>query len=343
MIRRPSARPGGFTLIELLVIVALISALIGLLLPAVQSAREAARRASCANNLKQIGLALQNYHAQYNAFPFQSIWFHRDLQALPPPCCSNCRDVYFSAQVRLSPFLEQAALFNNLNISLERCPELGYDLNPANTTALNTRLSVLLCPSDGLISSSVGYPTSYRGNVGVGPTSATTSEAPDSGNGFFPYQARFSAAQVTDGLSNTVAFSERSIGTGGVGPGSPSRDFGNILLVGRGADLTADFALAACRIASASPQFPYLTNGGYRWYRASRDDAYYTHAQEPNGSIPDCLTGSTFEGGVATTRSLHHGGVNALMGDSSTRFVTESIQRNVWRALGTRNGRELVE
>ena len=342
MTRRPSYRPGGFTLIELLVVVALIATLVGLLLPAVQSVREAARRASCANNLKQIGLAMHAYHAQYNAFPFQSTWYHPELQPMPPPCAPDWPNDCFSAQVRLTPFLEQTAVFNSLNTSLELCPELGFSLNRANTTAVNIRLAVLICPSDGLASSSIGYPISYRGNVGVGPNSSTNSEAPDSGNGFFPHQDRFSASLITDGLSSTVAFSEREIGTGGVGPASPSRDLGDIGIYQRGGDLTADYALEVCRIAAASPKFPFVSNAGYFWYKASRSNSYYTHAQEPNGLIPDSVDGSA-EDGVVTARSLHPGGVNALMGDGSTRFVTELIQRSVWRALGTRNGGELVE
>lgn len=342
MTRRPSSRPAGFTLIELLVVIALMATLIGLLLPAVQSAREAARRARCANNLRQIGLALHAYEVQYNAFPFQATWWHRDLPPLPPPCGQGIPHFYFSVQVRLTPFLEQAACFNSLNVALELCLEPGNYVPRPNTTALNVRFASFLCPTDGVAASCDGYPISYRGNVGVGPTSATTSESPDSGNGFFPHEDRVSAALMTDGLSNTVAFTERLVGTGGLGPGSPARDFGNILINPRGAALTADFALDVCRLAAASPSFPTHSRGGYRWYDADREHAYYSHAQEPNGPIPDALA-FLAEDGVATARSLHPGGVNALMGDGSTRFVAESIRREVWRALGTRAGGELVE
>jgi len=342
MTGRRSGR-AGFTLIELLVVCAIVAILIGLLLPAVQSAREAARRAHCANNLKQIGLALAAYEAQYNAFPFQ---FSRGLySALVTRDCNegNISTPRLSAQVRLTPFLERPEVFAALNVTMEWCHTRDYLPHPANATALDVRIATLLCPSDGLAFSGAGYPTSYRGNNGVGPGLNTTSESPDSGNGFFPHEASFPAAAVVDGLAHTVAFSERLVGSGGK-PGSAERDFGNISINHRGASLTADFALDVCRLAAASPSFPQRSDAGYLWHEGSRANAYYSHAQEPNGLIPDAITNNANPArGVATARSHHPGGVNALMGDGSTRFVAESIRRPVWRALGTRNGRELVE
>ncbi len=336
----------GFTLIELLVVVAIIATLVGLLLPAVQSARESARRAQCANNLKQIGLALHAYEAQYNALPFQirRIDYPTLAQLVTPDCnVGNESTPYLSALVRLTPFLEQPQVFHSLNFTLELCHSRDYSPHPGNTTALNIRIVSLLCPSDGRALAVDGFPTSYRGNVGVGPGLNRTSEGPDSGNGFFPFEACFRASMIVDGLSHTVAFSERLVGSGGK-PGSADRDFGDLSINHRGASLTADFALDVCRLAAASPSFPKKLSGGYLWHEGSRTNAYYTHAQEPNGSIPDALTNNANPTwGVATARSNHHGGVNALMGDGSTRFVAESIQRPVWRALGTRNGRELVE
>ena len=338
-----SRPPARLQLIETLVVVAIIATLIGLLLPAVQSVREAARRALCTNNLRQIGLALHNYEAQYNAFPFQSTWYLPQIQPLPPPCCGDCGNFLFSAQVRLMPFLEHSALYQSLNINLELCPEFGFDPQRANTTALNVRLSSLICPADGIAVAGSGYPTSYRGNVGVGPAVETGAETPDSGNGFFPYAKYVPAALISDGLSSTVAFSERIVGSGDVGPASATRDFGDLSIVINGGFRTADYALDVCRLAAASSGFPLVRQGGYRWYDASLKDTYYGHAQEPNGSIPDAFFISGSAWGIATARSSHPGGVNALMGDGSTRFVVDSIHRIVWRALGTRAGGELVE
>ncbi len=346
MISRRARRVEGFTVIELLVVVAIIAILVGLLLPAVQSARESSRRASCANNLKQIGLALHAYESQYNAFPFQIRRIDSSmLSRLVPPDCNagNQSTPYLSSLVRLTPFLEQSQVYNTLNVSLEFCVSSGAFPHPGNSTALNVRLGFLLCPSDGLASAGHGYPTSYRGNVGVGPTLARSSESPDSGNGFFPFEANFRSSMVVDGLSCTVAFSERLVGSGG-GPRAAERDFGDLSINHRATSLTADFALDVCRLAAALPSFPREMNGGYYWHEGSRANAYYTHSQEPNGMIPDGLSNNANpRHGVATARSHHPGGVNALMGDGSTRFVSESIQRSVWRALGTRDGGELVE
>jgi prepilin-type processing-associated H-X9-DG protein len=193
---------------------------------------------------------------------------------------------------------------------------------------------------------SAASPTSYRGNVGVGPFWDVSSESPDSGNGFFTYKVRASASAYPDGLSHTVAFSERLIGSGDPKRKAPNRNSGFILLAyAKSYITTANRALASCRIAASDPSFPTQFQGGYYWFVGGRDHAYYVHAQEPNGTIPDALADGAVvpAAGITTARSLHPGGVNALMGDGSTRFVSESIQRPVWRALGTRNGGETVE
>jgi prepilin-type processing-associated H-X9-DG protein len=325
---------------ELMTVVFILSVLIALLLPAVQAAREAARRSQCANNLRQIGLGLHAYYSSHGVFPFQVV--HPELPM--PRWCDDAPSQYFSAHVRLTPFLEMNSLFASLNVSLELCAMPGYLPHPANTTALDVRIGMFACPTDGVVASTA-TPTSYRGNVGVGPFWAMSAESPDSGNGFFTWKVRATTSAYPDGLSHTVAFSERLIGSGDPMRRAPDRNSGNILLVYKSYVRTADFALAACRLAASDPSFPTQSRGGYYWFVGGRDHAYYVHAQEPNGIIPDALgDGYIFPAaGITTARSLHPGGVNALMGDGSTRFVSESIQRPVWRALGTRNGGETVE
>jgi prepilin-type processing-associated H-X9-DG protein len=324
----------------------IVSILIGLMLPAVQAAREAARRAQCANNLKQIGLALNTYEDVYKCYPFQYAHFGKGFLPTPPESCGPRGSLRtFSVLLRLAPYLDASPVFSATNFDLEFCtnppPNIAYP-HYANATALNIRLSILLCPADADSLSGV-YPSAYRGNTGVGPYTRQTSETPDSGNGFFPYEGTGRAASIIDGLSHTAAYSERLIGSGKLGAGKPERDFGNLYIVTDGCCRDADFALRACRLASADASFPQWFSGGHMWFMSDRDQTLYTHTQEPNGPIPDALGGGNPLVGVVTARSLHTGGVNALMGDGSVRFVSESITRPVWRALGSRSGREIVE
>lgn len=327
----------GFTLIEVLVVISILGLLMALLLPAVQAAREAARRAQCANNLKQIGLALHNYHESNQTFPMN---YSADL-----PAGFNFNAVRgYSALTRLLPYLEQQTLYASINYDVQPAPtrtDTAFEY-PQNQTAYATTVGVYLCPSDGL-STPTPHGCNYRGNYGVGPSHATTAETYDSGNGFYNWPAVLSASSFPDGLSHTVAYSERLRGTGASSALAPDRDFGEINLTLYAVVRDADYALACCRYASAHG-FPASRQAGFTWFFADVECTGYCHAQEPNGRIPDAVEiGESAHWGIATARSLHPGGVNALTADGSVRFVSESIARKVWRALGTRNGDELVE
>ncbi len=186
MTSRRFSESKGFTLIEMLVVIVIISILVGLTLPAVQAAREAARRAQCANNLKQIGIALNAYHAAKNCFPYQSSRLPQHF--VPTPCDSALTGSpqNLSILFRLLPELDMFNVFAGTNIDFEYCPAEGIYPHPSNVTTLAITVSSFLCPSDAL-SITGAYPSSYRGNVGVGPHWARSSEAPDSGNGFFPW------------------------------------------------------------------------------------------------------------------------------------------------------------
>jgi prepilin-type processing-associated H-X9-DG protein len=329
----------GFTLIEALVIASIIGLLISLTLPAVQSAREAARRAQCENNLKQIGLALHNYEASYKSFPLN--W--RSPRTDPDrgyPWVIGGRP--YSALTRLLPYLEQQPLFASINFNVETFPVDDWTAFPfpQNRTAFMTNLAGYLCPSDGASSPSP-YGCNYRGNYGVGPRILTTQETYDSGNGFYKFPGVLGPQSFPDGLSHTVAYSERLRGTGEGGGLFPARDFGNILVAMKCIDRDADYALKCCQLAAARG-FPAYRTAGFTWFYGDFGCAAYSHAQEPNGRIPDAVAGGPWFG-IATARSLHPGGVNSLMADGSVRFVKESIARQVWRGLGTRNGDELVE
>ncbi|MGC8644524.1 MAG: DUF1559 domain-containing protein [Isosphaeraceae bacterium] len=324
----------GFTLVEALVVISIIGLLISLLLPAVQASREAARRAQCANNLKQIGLALHSYEEANGSFPLN--WKDRRIW----PLYSRP----FSALTRLLPFLDQQPLYASVNFNVEILPARdlrGFD-SPWNLTAYATCVGLYLCPSDA-----AAVPTpfgcNYRGNYGVGPNIGTNRESYDSGNGFYTFPGVLGPDAFPDGLSHTVAYSERVRGTGGDGVGVvPTRDFGDIMVLNDCAVRDADYALACCRLA-ATLGFPAYRQGGFTWFYGDFECAAYNHAQEPNGRIPDAISKSVAWRGIATARSLHPGGVNGLMGDGSVRFFKSSIARQIWRGLGTRNGDELVE
>jgi len=312
--------------------------LVALLLPAVQSAREAARQAQCRDNLHQIGLALHSYSASQNCFPSA-------LTSVKSPGGGFYGGLY-SAQVRLLPYLDQPSLYNAVNFQTGTWPPDTFQFpitalesrsNLVNSTVYTTTVSLFLCPSDGGPFARSG--NNYRGNTGVGPSGAPWAESPDSGNGLFPEGATVSLAQVPDGLSHTVAFSERVRGSGHQPP-DPERD----MFQRSGIVNTADQLLIACAIAARPFNASGFVDNGRWWFWTGRERTLYNHAQVPNGRIPDCTYGAMVPMiDMATARSRHPGGVHVLMGDGSGRFVPESIAQEVWRGFGTRNGGELVD
>jgi prepilin-type N-terminal cleavage/methylation domain-containing protein len=204
-------RRRGFTLIELLVVIAIIAVLIALLLPAVQAAREAARRAQCVNNLKQIGLALHNYHSVQDKFPMgASLGIHT------PPNTTLAKQNW-SAHTALLPQLEQMALINSINFNFgedEAASSMPYILN---STVINSQVKAFLCPSDpsggGAFISSNNYyacvgTSTYFTNKGT--TVASLADHP--ATGLFAFQLCYGIRDCIDGSSNTIAFSEGSVG-----------------------------------------------------------------------------------------------------------------------------------
>jgi prepilin-type processing-associated H-X9-DG protein len=322
----------GFTLIEAMVVVSTIGLLAMISLPAVQAAREAARRAACASNLRQIGIALHSYHATCNCFPLKV-------------SASGTSSAFAS----ILNYLDQSNLYNSINFSWSGTVMVGFPgqvQNAAAATAANTGLGVFLCPSDSMTPDRV-VGNSYRFNIGVGPAEVWSLETMDSANGFLTSPGCTSDAQFIDGLSHTAAVSERLMGSGGVaGLGLPERDYHylqnqyGVFCYG-----DADYALDGCYLAAHMPTSLYLyTAAGTSWFLAGLQFTHYNHAQEPNGIIPDALCTTYVDPwGVSGARSWHNGGVNVLMADGSARFEAETIQRSVWRGLGTRNGGEPID
>lgn len=306
-------RRRGFTLIELLVVIAIIGVLIALLLPAVQAAREAARRVQCTNNLKQLGIALHNYHDSLGSLPIGQV-----------PVSG------FSALAQLMPYLEQGNVHTSLNFSL-----LPTDF--ANDTARMINLSALLCPSD--IANRLparGAATNYHANKGTnviwtdqsGPN-ATLPKA----NGVFVYGESTRFADVIDGLSNTSFFSERVLADGSNSVISPLED----VFFPKSAPTTADEALTLCLaldITDLSNQAPVFM--GAPWLHGQHT---FMHITPPNGRSCGFFTVNR---ATMPPSSRHPGGVNILMGDGGVKFVKQGINLPTWRALGTKSGGEII-
>ncbi len=325
----------GMSLVELLVAIAIIGALCCLLMSAVQSAREAARQAHCKNNLKQIGLALQSYEGTWNAFPPSPlIWTigpRRDRYA----------GAILSMHALILPGVDQAATFNAINFQVAptNVPSLA---DPGiNATAARTAISTFLCPSDAAPLLEPYGPTNYRANLG------DCGEC--GGRPWHIYNGAFNRretrpADFTDGLSTTISLSEKPIGGAPAGLYMPMRDWifsspgGRLWFV-----MSADAWRQYCAALSYSYSLPFVRyDGGRSWMLGETEYTGLTTAVTPNSEIPDCGTESGAGVGVFAARSYHPGTVHVAMADGSVRSVSNRVDLQVWRALGTRGGGELV-
>lgn len=325
---RPRRHARGFTLIELLVVIAVIGVLIALLLPAVQQAREAARRTQCRNNLKQVGLALHNYLSSFDRFPPVTVM--PAAQVFQP----------WSGQARLLPYLEQAALYNNVDWSA------GNEFT-SNPQAARTRVAIFLCPSEindraRITPTLVHYPLNYCFNEGTWFIYDPASGAVGDG-AFHPNQA-FRAADFADGMSSTLAAAE-------VKAYQPNLwDTGNPSTLGVAAPAT---------VGDLATYFggTFDSNGHTEWVEGDVHETGFTTTLTPNTVVPYLNAGVTYDVDVTSmrdgesasaptyaaviSRSHHTGQVNVLMMDGSSRSVGNSIDLGVWRAAGTRAGGEV--
>lgn len=309
--RRPA-----FTLVEVLVVVFVILVLVALLLPAVQSAREAGRRLQCANNLKQIGTALNGYAATEGAFPPGMV-----------------RDGY-SFYAPLLGYLDQRPLYNSLNLDVPASFPYHDDPRIARTpnhTAAVTRLGFLNCPSDGA-SPRVLATTNYAGNNGYGFEGTNARDA----GVFDAWGASVTPIKVADGLSNTVAVSEWVVGAGAV---VGSDRLGNVYHTPQIDDF--ERFVAACDSGEGFLNDIPPVGKFCLWLSAFPNNTLYNHNQGVNKLSCSDGTGGFFKSSY-TAASHHPGGVNSLFLDGHVSFVKDTAARAVWRGLGTRAGGEMA-
>jgi len=312
---RLRSRRNGFTLIELLVVIAIIAVLIALLLPAVQQAREAARRTQCKNNLKQLGLAIHNYHDTFLCIPLA------DVNGTVNPV---------SAHARLLPYCEQVNLYNQINFNV------GYD-DPSNSVPRYKELQIFRCPSDpNRLPASVGGRNNYYWNAGtVVVMYASGSVGMPAPNGIIYHNNLYRFSDVIDGLSNTAAMSEKLVGDGSNAISTPKVD----TYAPGTHPTTADEATADCNaVNTADLSKQGYSNVGAPWLQQYHSTNQYNHVLPPNG-----LSCMFPPGRIATTaNSQHTGGVHLLLCDGSVKFVSENLSIQTWRSLGTINGGEVV-
>lgn len=364
---RSTRHTHAFTLIELLVVIAIIAILISLLLPAVQQAREAARRTQCRNNLKQIGLALHNYHDVHTQFPPGRMTPSRG-QAIGMDCWYG----HLSPLYHVLPYIDQANVYNQLDHNNTRV-RFGSPLCDANGFVNDLAIPAFMCPSDPGHKSGVNT-NSYRANfgaqafggrrfgnnIGEDPVFTPAAGAGIDGatGGAFGDASGYAVGKFTDGTSNTCLYAERGIGNNNSGAVSIMnylhRDSGGTAFVpGANTDTTANIVSRCNAITQADIDTPssYRVDFGFTsgddpaWYYSSFQMGAYNHLKTPNSPQPDCGKGSIpddeSEGANVTARSYHTGGVQACLADGSVRFVSDNIDLAIWQAAGTRAGGEV--
>jgi prepilin-type N-terminal cleavage/methylation domain-containing protein/prepilin-type processing-associated H-X9-DG protein len=335
----------GFTLIELLVVIAIIAVLISLLLPAVQSAREAARRAQCTNNLKQLGLGLQNYHSATGSFPMGT------TMAIAGGNYGMGEQSWgsFSCFALMLPYLEQQPLYSSCNFNWTVSWGAGSAIN---STVYDANLAAFICPSDGKTTQSAS--AGNNNNNYFGSMGTTTNPWSTTSTGIFAQTSAYGIQNVTDGTSNTIAFSEGLVGDNinftkwrdGVSSGTA----GTALIYDANSNPTG----VLNDLQTCTGWFNSKTNAagyqdkGLRWSNGSPGLTIFNTIVPPNsqqypwsGCRYSCACGVDYADYVNAS-SNHPGGCNVAFCDGSVKFIKSSIAMNTWWALGTKDNGDIV-
>jgi prepilin-type N-terminal cleavage/methylation domain-containing protein len=334
------ARP-GFTLIELLVVIAIVATLVGLLLPAVQSAREAARRTACQNNLRQLGLALNVYESAYKKFPPSLAWTGTSTT-------NDSANAVWSAQARLMPFMEEMTIGTEIGRQLG-VPYSAAKLSDGSVIA-GIRIPALLCPSEPntqvrkKADGTPEYaPLNYAINLGTWNV-FTPPRGPGGDGPFFP-NSNLKASQVSDGLSKTIALAEVKAYTSyfrNAGQTAPTMPAGPDAVCGMGGEFKNDL--------------PTLGSGHTEWVDGRAHQTGFTATFPPQTRVPCSRASGSYDidwtnqqeaksldkptAAAITARSHHGDAVAYVRMDSSVHQASGSIAPEIWRALATRAGGE---
>lgn len=377
----------GFTLVELLVVIAIIGVLVALLLPAVQAARESARRTQCTNNLKQMGLAAANYESARGVFPPGRLFpewadasgevqtsYQKYDQVQP-----SDKTGFYSVHIWLLPYMEANNVYSLIDFSVGQQKQMTDGGTPVNVNyeAYATANDIFICPSDGNTEETITA-NNYRANFGGSTPGAGARQIGQektivprqigsisdawhcAGNGAFSVTNKpgLKSSQYVDGLSTTAFFSERIKGSGIVYPEPAIPTRADMITCQPQGGVTADFNVVYDAMSNFVPQSQgFVLGAAGRWIPgtdfsngwpfAGYDSTQYNHVAPPNWQGIDCslrqgIPDTIAEHAIVAARSDHPGVVNVSFGDGHTATVSDDVDLQVWRAVGSRNGEEAI-